>query len=318
VKALVTGASGFLGQRIVSHLRARGVQVRAMVRRGKVAGSAEETVEADLCDTAALERVVDGVDWVLHAGARVRTHGSWEEFESANVRATGELIRASVAAGVQRLVHVSSLSVYAVPSDGAVVGEDSPLETAGSERGHYARSKLAADLIAQQWIQRGAPVTVVRPGLLYGPGRRPPLARRAVALGPLRVIFARKGYLLPLAHVDNVAEAIFLAAASAQAVGRSYTLVDHPVRQEDYVSLYRNITGAGWRPIYFPVRWAVTAAGIAEAVARPLGIRPPIGRHQVERTVRSANFPSVRAEKELAWRPAISLADGLRSSLAAS
>ena len=236
MKALVTGATGFLGAATVARLRAEGITVRALVRPGR-RSQADEQIEGDLCDAASLTRAVEGVDWVIHAGARVSTSGRWEEFEAANVHATETIIQRAMAAGVSRIVHVSSLSVYAVPVDGATITEESAYDDDGGERGFYARSKLAADRVAMAAIAAGAPLTVVRPGLLYGPGRTPPLARRAIAAGPLRVMLASPNYLLPLAYVDNVADALLLAARRPEAQGRAYTIVDVHARQGDYARL---------------------------------------------------------------------------------
>jgi nucleoside-diphosphate-sugar epimerase len=172
VKAFVSGASGFLGRHIVKRLRAENVWVRTLVRYSTTTPvAADDVLEGDLRDPATLERAVQGVDMVFHAGARVATNGSWEEFEATNVTATDRLIQGAVAAKVKRIVHVSSLSVFAVPFDGAVITEDSPYEAGAGERGFYARSKLAADEVACRAMAAGAPVTVVRPGLLFGPGR---------------------------------------------------------------------------------------------------------------------------------------------------
>ncbi len=315
--ALVTGASGFLGAAIVARLRADGVRVRALVRPGR-ACAADERCEGDLCDDAALARAVAGVDWVIHAGARVRTTGPWEEFESTNVRATRELIRLAVAAGVGRIVHVSSLSVYAVPRNNAVVREDDAYDDGGGERGSYARSKLLADQAAMAAIGQGAPVTVVRPGLLYGPGRRPSLARKSAALGPFRLVLASPGYLLPLAYVDNVADAIALAVASDRARGRAYTIVDVHARQADYARYYRRVTGASWRLVYPPLRLVRLAATLLERGFRLVGRRAPITRHQVERTLRSATFVTRRAQDELGWQPRVPVTEALRRTLAAT
>ncbi len=319
MRALVTGATGFLGAATVARLRADGVAVRALVRPGRAsaAATADEICEGDLRDDAALERAVTGVDWVIHCGAHVSTSGPWEEFESANVRATETLIRLAVAAGVQRFVHVSSLSVFAVPTDGATVTEDGAYEEAADERGSYARSKLAADRVAQAAIASGAPVTVVRPGLLYGPGRTPPLARRAIAVGPFRVMLASRGYLLPLAYVDNVADALVLAARTPAARGRTYTIVDLHARQAEYTALYRAASGATWRPVYVPLLLVRTAVRGAEVLARATGRRSPITRHQVERTLRSATFMTRRAQDELGWVPRVSVGEALRRSFAA-
>lgn len=317
MKALVTGATGFLGAATVARLRAAGVNVRALVRSGGAGGEAEERCVGDLRDTASLARAVDGVDCVVHAGARVSTRGAWEEFESVNVRGTEALIEQAVAAGVRRIVHVSSLSVYAVSTDGATIGEESAYDDGADERGFYARSKLAADQLACRAMRAGAPVTIVRPGLLYGPGRVPPLARRVAALGPLRVLFASPNYLLPLAYVDNVADAIVLAARVEGAHGRAYTIVDVHARQADYARLYREIGGQHWRALYAPRPLLRLAASGAETAARLLGRRPPITRHQVERTLRSATFVTQRARDELGWQPRVPLDEALRRTFAA-
>jgi nucleoside-diphosphate-sugar epimerase len=317
VKALVTGATGFLGAATVARLRAEGITVRALVRSETAASDAHERCVGDLRDAEVLARAVAGVDWVIHAGARVSTSGAWEEFEAVNVRATEALIERAAAAGVRRFVHVSSLSVYAVPSDGATITEDSPYDDGAGERGCYARSKLAADQVASAAMRGGAPLTIVRPGLLYGPGRRPPLARRAAAVGPLRVLLASPDYLLPLAYVDNVADAIVLAARTPAAGGRAYTIVDVHARQADYARLYRRQSGGRWVPLYPPLGLLRAAASAAERAAGLLGRRAPITRHQVERTLRSATFLTRRAADELGWQPRVPLEEALRRSFAA-
>jgi nucleoside-diphosphate-sugar epimerase len=314
--ALVTGASGFLGARIVARLQADGVRVRALVRNGRASG-ADERVEGDLRDDAALARAVAGCDWVIHAGAKVATTGDWEEFEATNVRATEALIQAAEAAGVKRIVHVSSLSVYAVPTNGATVTEESPYDDGGGERGFYARSKLAADKVARAAIERGAPLTIIRPGLLYGPGHKPPLARRAMALGPLRVLLASRDYLLPLAYVDNVADAIALAARAEIARGRAYTIVDVHARQADYARTYREVGRQRWYPVYAPLSLLRLAVTGAERGLGMVGRKSPISRHQVERTLRSATFVTFRAQNELGWYPRVPITAALRHSFAA-
>jgi nucleoside-diphosphate-sugar epimerase len=315
VKAFVSGASGFLGRHIVKRLRAENVWVRTLVRYSSTKPvAADEVLEGDLRDQQTLERAVQGVDLVFHAGARVATSGSWEEFEATNVTATDRLIQAAVAAKVKRFVHVSSLSVYAVPFDGAVITEDSPYEGGAGERGFYARSKLAADEIACRAMAAGAPVTVVRPGLLFGPGRRPPLARRAIAAGPLRFILARPTYRLPLAYVENVADALWLAARTPAACGRAYTVVDVHAQQSDYLRLVREITGQRFYSIFVPIPVLMLAVAGAEAAARKLQRRSPISTHQVQRTVWSAEFDVRRAEVELGWTPRVPLPDALRRS----
>lgn len=318
MRALVTGAAGFLGTAIVRRLRSEGVAVRALLRSGgRLQSEAEEMITGDLQDIESLPHAFEGIDWVVHAGARVSTSGTWKEFEATNVTATRAIIRMAASAGVRRVVHVSSLSVYAVPHDGAVVREDDPYDDGAEERGFYACSKQAADRLAMAAMHEGAPVTVVRPGLLYGPGRVPPLGRRVMRLGPFFVVLASPGYLLPLAYVDNVADAIALALAADRAAGRAYTIVDAHVPQRQHLETYRELSGDRRIPVYPPLALIRAAAGTVERLAALLGKRPPVTRHQVERTLCSATFDGRRAEEELGWKPEVSVREAMRRTLEA-
>jgi nucleoside-diphosphate-sugar epimerase len=106
-----------------------------------------------------------------------------------------------------------------------------PTPAATDARGHYSRSKLAADRVALYEARHGAPVVVLRPGLLYGPERRPPLARQSFNVAGLKLILVNANYRLPLAYVDNVADAVLLALRCDDAVGKAFTIVDENVRR---------------------------------------------------------------------------------------
>ena len=316
MRTLVTGATGFLGAAILRRLKSEdGETVRAFVRPGRKPDvEVAEIAEGDLGDASSFAEALDGVSRVIHAGARVSTSGPWEDFDAANVRGTRELIEASEQAGVEHFVHVSSLSVYDVPADGVSLDEDSPLEAGAGERGFYARSKLEADGVAQEAIARGAPVTIVRPGLIFGPGRPVPLARRSIAAGPLRLLLASPNYLMPMAFVDNVADAVVLASREPEAVGRIYTLIDEHVRQADYARMFRQASGQSWRAVYIPPAVIQTAVSLVEGAARIAGRKSPVTRHQVDRTLRSARFDGSRARSELKWDPQVPVFEALRRS----
>ncbi len=316
MKALVTGAAGFLGRSIVERLLREGIEVRSLVRperRPQAVGG--EVCEGDICDDAAVATAVRGIDCVVHAAAKVETAGAWEAFAEANVRGTRRVIRAAYAAGVRRIVHISSLSVYAVPRDGVTITEDSPYESESDARGPYSRSKLAADRIALFEAQRGAPVVVLRPGLLYGPGRRPPLARQNFCVVGCQLILARRRYPLPLSYVDNVADAVLLAATGAQN-GGAFTVVDENVPQRDYVLTYRQAAGERWRPVFLPVGAIKIAARGLETGLGWVGRRSPVTSHQLRRATDGAWYDCSRAERVLGWRPAVSVREGLNRTFA--
>jgi len=313
MKALVTGASGFLGRSIVRRLLRDGIQVRTLMRPGRSRDAAgAEVYEGDLGDEAAIAAAVRGVDWVVHAAARVETTGKWEEFAEVNVRGTRRVLRLAQAAGVQRTVHISSLSVYAVPHDGVTITEESGYESEAESRGHYSRSKLAADRVAMDAARRGAPVVVLRPGLLYGPGKRPPLARQSFTVGGFKLILATPRYTLPLTYVDNVADAVLLAASARHVVGRAFTIVDANVPQAEYVALYRAAAAEHWRPVFLPVGTIARAAWVLERTLRLARRRSPVTYHQIQRATQRAYFDCSRAEQILGWRPAVTIREGLQ------
>jgi len=312
MKALVTGATGFLGRSIVQRLLREGVAVRALARPGRSVDGGVEVVEGDLCDDASVDAAVRDVDWVVHAAARVATSGTWESFAEVNVRGTRRVIRAAQAAGVRRIVYISSLSVYAVPHDGVTITEESPYESEGDARGHYSRSKLAADRVALGAAEHAAPVVVLRPGLLYGPGKRPPVARQSFNLAGLKLILATPEYRMPMTYIDNVADAVLLAARADDAVGKAFTIVDGNVRQADYVKSYLAASGERWRPVFLPVDMVAVAALVLERGLRLARRRSPVTYHQVRRATRSASYDCSRAERLLGWRPAVGIDEGLR------
>ncbi len=293
------------------------VEVRAFVRPGRSQNCpGVELAEGDLANEESIRNALQGVDAVVHAAARVETTGPWEEFAEANIRGTRRLIRLARAAGVKRIVHISSLAIYGVDQDGVTISEDSPYESESNARGHYSRSKLAADRVAVWEAQHGAPVVVLRPGLLYGPGKRPPLARQSFSRGGYKLLLARPEYPLPMTYVDNVADAVWLALTVPGIEGRAYTIVDANVPQREYVALYQAAAEEHWKAVYLPVPAVAAAARLAERILGLARRRSPVTYYQVRRATDRAWFDCTRAHQELGWQPAVDVGEGLRRTFA--
>ena len=167
---LVTGATGFLGKYVVEELVEHGYQVRAFGRNSQVGQSLEESsvsfFQGDLTKAEDLLEACQGMDMVVHAGALSTIWGPWEDFYQANVLGTKYVIEACRQTGIQRIVYVSSPSVYAAPKDQLAIKEsDAPEE---NNLNNYIRSKLASERLFKDYPD--VPSIILRPRGLFGIG----------------------------------------------------------------------------------------------------------------------------------------------------
>src|SRR6266404_8966902 len=171
VKVLVTGAAGFLGGHLVDMLLERGDEVRAMVRpvedssRLRTLGGVE-VVYGDLTEPETLKRAVQGVQRVYNVAAKTGPWGLENVYRAINVSGLADLINASMDAGVQRIVHTSSITVYGHHLH-SIVTEDHPFH---AEDNPYSRTKIAGEKLISKLVKEyRAPIVVVRPAWVYGP-----------------------------------------------------------------------------------------------------------------------------------------------------
>jgi nucleoside-diphosphate-sugar epimerase len=318
---LVTGGAGFLGSHLVELLLQDGECPRVLVRPGEdvTALSADEVDIhwGDLADPAALASATRGVDRVLHCAARTGPWGPADEYERVNVRGLETLVRTALAGGVRRVVHVSSITVHGNDVQGAA-DETAPLR---QEPNPYSRSKVAGERLLERMIrEEAAPVTIVRPGWIYGPGDRASFARLAdmVASGRMVVVGDGSNHL-PLVYVRDVARGILLAAESERAIGRSYLLVnDERVTQRDLLGAIAGELGVPAPKRNLPYRLALTAGATAEALARLARRRepPPVTRYGLQLLGGDNRFVITRAREELGFDPLVDLAEGVRRAVA--
>jgi 2-alkyl-3-oxoalkanoate reductase len=317
---LVTGAAGFLGSHVTALLLARGDRPRALVHPGADAGravpSGADVCIADITDLSATAPALAGVDCVIHCAARTGPWGPSAEYERVNVRGLETIVRAAMAANVRRFVHVSSITVHGNDVRGAA-DENSPLR---NEPNPYSRSKMAGEKLLQRMIRdEGAPVTIVRPGWIYGPGDTASFARFARMAEQGRMIVLGSGdNRLPLIYVRDVAEGIAAAAAAEQATGRSYLLVnDEPVTQRDFLTLLAAELDAPPPGRHIPYRAALTVGAVAETLGHLARRRqpPPVTRYGLQLLGGDNRFSIAQARRELGFSPAVGLAAGVKESV---
>jgi nucleoside-diphosphate-sugar epimerase len=321
VKVLVTGAAGLLGGHVAELALERGDAVRVLARPGAdvswLAKAGVEVCWGDLTDRPPAAAAVEGVDCVLHCAARTGPWGPEAEYELVNVRGLKTLVEVAMAAGVRRIVHVSSITVHGLDVHGTA-DETTPLR-GGSDP--YSRSKVAGEHLLQQLIRyKGAPVTIVRPGLIYGPRDTNSFGRfaRLVEQGKMLLIGSGNNHL-PLIYVRDVAQGILLASEIDQALGRAYLLVnDEPVTQRDYFNAIARELGVAPPRRHLPYRLALALGATAETIGHLTRMKhpPPVMRFGLKQIAGENRFVISRARCELGFVPQVGLAEGVREGIA--
>lgn len=172
---LVTGATGFLGQRLVEVLIESGYWVRGLDRRlsgiQRINATGAEVVYGDIGDAASLQSAFKDIDVVVHAAAD--TSGIEEETRRTTIEGTKNVLDLCEVFGIKKLIHISSLNVYGTAGyrDNDVLTEESSLEPYPEKRGFYTLGKVEAEKMVKEAIKKGAfSIVCLRPGTIFGPG----------------------------------------------------------------------------------------------------------------------------------------------------
>jgi 2-alkyl-3-oxoalkanoate reductase len=317
VRVLVTGASGMLGGAVATALADRGDEVTVLQRRP--AGLPLREVLGDVADPTAVAEAATGQDAVVHLAAKVDVVGRWTDYVRANVTGTGTVVDACRAAGVRRLVHVSSPSV--AHAGHALAGVGAGPADPDRARGAYARSKAVAERLALAADSPGLAVLAVRPHLVWGPGDTQLVARivaRARA-GRLPLIGAGSA-LIDTTYVDNAAAAL-VAAVDADAHGEALVVSNGEPRPVAEV-LARLCAAAGvpapTRRVPYRVAWLAGAAvdGVWAVTGRT--DTPPLTRFLAEQLATAHWFDQRRTRAALGWTPHVPLDEGFARLAAAA
>jgi nucleoside-diphosphate-sugar epimerase len=316
VPLLVTGAGGFLGRALVRRLRANGSEVRVLVRRPlpwMQQDSGIQVVIGDLGDPEVVAHAVNGVDVVYHVGAAMR--GGAREFSAGTVWGTRNVIAACVKWRVKRLVYVSSLSVldHAGRDPGVAVTETSALEPHPEQRGFYTQSKLEAErLVADAIRNECLPAVIIRPGQIFGPGAEGVTPNGVLAIAGRWIAVGPGSQAIPLVYIDDVVDALTLAAERDNVVSRSFNVVDpRQTRLEEYLSAVGRHAEGAPKVIRVPSSVFLGLAAFVELLGKVLGRAVPLTRYRARSLRPLANFRLDAARYELGWEPRVGVEDGL-------
>lgn len=314
MNAFVTGGSGFVGRRLIRELLRRGDTVRALARSPAAADAVRRAgatpVPGDLDDAAALEAGLGGVDVVFHAAAKVEAFGRRADFERTNVGGTERVLAAARAAGVRRLVHVSTEAVLL--GGPPIVRADESWPLPARPLGAYPASKGRAEQAVR--AATGLETVIVRPRAVWGAGDTTLLPRLVAAVRAGRFAWIGGGKALTsTCHVANLCAALLLAAERGQP-GATYFVTDGPpLPMREHLGGMLAAVGVDPGERVVP-RWlAAAAAVLVEAAWTVLGRRdePPITRLAVHLMGDEVTVDDARIRRELGYREVIGRAEGL-------
>ncbi len=318
MRALVTGSTGCLGRNLVSRLLDEGYDVTATGRNAvigeRLSKSGARFRQADLRDEKTIRELCHHRDIVFHCGGLSSPWGRWEDFEATNVCGTENVAKGSLAAGVARLVHVSSPAIYFEYKDRREIREDSRLPDRPVN--HYAKSKKMAEEVADTVGHMGLSVVTLRPRGIFGP--------YDTALFPRLMRVAERGWVplfnagkatVDLTYVNNVVDAMLAAgSASDEVSGKKFNVTNgQPVTVGSFLGDVFEAFGlaVGFRSIPYGVGMAAAMAFEKIALLRGGGREPLITRYAVGLLSKDQTLDISAARKHLGYDPSTSIRSGL-------
>jgi nucleoside-diphosphate-sugar epimerase len=317
MKALVTGATGFIGRYLVAELLQRGYAVRILARTPERVASLRapglEVVVGDVTNPASLAGIALGMDVVFHLASAMSEHDP--AFDAVDVQGTQYLLSEAERSQVRRFVYPGTLASYRLADtrDGVIIDESSPFDDTGL-LGGYARSKAQAEEAVLAAQRRGKlECVIIRLGWTCGVGAAVFPAHVCRVVKPnLFLMFGDGSLQLPFTYIDNAVEALILAATVPDIAGESFNIIDDgALTQQQYMNLYVSATGTSPRVIKLP-RAAYQLLGAAAEMAAALRRKEPTTtRYRVRARLRRARWDCSKAHRLLRWQPRVPLRAGL-------
>jgi dihydroflavonol-4-reductase len=309
MKALVTGATGFVGAAVARALLREQWQVRVLTRRGSdrrnLKGLDVEESEGDLTDPTSLQRAAQDCDGLFHVAADYRL-GARDpaQLYRTNVEGTRNVLSAAHRSGVRRTVYTSSVATIGIPADGTP-GDERSANSLENMIGHYKRSKYLAEEVVREAAQGGLSVVIVSPSTPVGPGDVKPTPTGSLVLDAAAgrmPAYVDTG--LNIVHVDDVAAGHLLAYERGKA-GERYILGGQDMSLREILDMIARLEGRRAPRVRLPYGLVLPIAYAAEAFARVSGRSGRITLEGVRMSRKKMFFSSAKAQRELGyrWRP---------------
>jgi len=316
LRVLVTGASGFIGSHLVDYLVARGISVRALVRKpvhhlsGQSAG-AVEMVSGSLLDKESLLKALNGVDEVYHLAAELKMGlKKKSDLYQTNVLGTRQIIEACLEKNIQRMLFCSSVGVL-----GDVGNQTADEECAPAPDDDYELSKYEAETLAIKASSR-MHLVIIRPAWVYGPRDTRTLKLfRMVQTGKMFLLGDGRNNIHPV-FVGDVVRGMHMAA-TADVVSGSIFHIAGPtvVSTRELLEKVAEIIGTTLLPLQFPLPLAKLMASLVEPVYKCFGREAPLTRGKIGFFIKNRVYSIDKAGDILGFRPEMDLDQGLKLTI---
>lgn len=319
-RVLVTGGTGFLGRKLAARLQENGCLVTALGRNEEVGRLLSKRgigfVQADITDKEAVRRACRDQEIVFHAAAFSSPWGKYKDMYAANVAGTAHVIAGCKSQGVQRLIHVSTPSIYFGFEDRLGIKESDPLPKRFANT--YAQTKYLAELLVDKAFKEGLATVTIRPRALFGPGDNAILPRLIRANEEKFVPLIGGGRAtVDLTYVENVVDALLLCIDSPSSTwGKAYNITNgEPVTMIEVLKEVFQRLGMPLRTRQISYRRAYAAAWVMELASKAvLNYKEPIlTRYSVGVLAKSQTLDITRAKEELGYKPRVSIAEGIEA-----
>ena len=306
-KALVTGATGFIGANLVRELLRQGFRVRALVRkesdRRNLEGLQMELTFGDLRDVESLERALDGCEVLFHVAA---LYTFWvprpEVMYEINVKGTENLLRAALKKGIKKVVYTSTESTIGIDRKTGL-GSENLFAQPKELTNHYKRSKFLAEKVALRMCEEGLPVVVVNPTTPVGPYDIKPTPTGRFILAFLnRGLPAYVNTGLNLVNVEDVARGHVLALERGRP-GERYILGSENLTFREVLRMLGFLTGISPPRVRLPLFLALAAGKLGEMWGRLREKSPWVTVEAVKAAKHFRFFDCSKAVRELGFSP---------------
>lgn len=319
-KALVTGATGFLGRHTIRRLVGLGWEVCGQGRNPEIGKQLEhegaEFLTGDLRDRETADRACRGMDVVFHCAALSSPWGKYRDFYTCNVEATSHIVEGCKRHGVMRLIHISTPSVYSSQQHRFGIKESDPLPVKPANA--YAATKLIAERVVEQASRDGLTAFMLRPRAIFGPMDNALFPRLLAANKAKGVPLMNDGSaMIDLTCAQNVIDAMLLCSeAPLSASGRAYNITNgDPVMFRELLDKLFSLLDIPLHTRRLPYAAVYAAAGMMERIHRLLPFlgEPLVTRYSAAALGISQTLDISQAREKLGYNPRVTIDEGLHS-----